>query len=239
MGFMDVHGHFLPGVDDGPATLAGALAAVRTAVEGGTSVAFATPHVTPALPFTAERREELARRHAGLVDALDRERLPLDLRLGYEVTPWADIFAVDPRALCLGDLPYVLVDCPFMGWRDEVTAFVERVRAHGLTPILAHPERNDLIQTDLSRLDSLRRRVVLQVNASSLLGVHGPRARAAATELVVRGWAQLIASDGHGGQERPHRIDTAYLVARDLVGGHALDLVTGVALGYEPEQRAS
>lgn len=239
MGFTDVHAHFLPGVDDGPATLEGALDAVRTAVEGGTSVAFATPHVSRVMPFTAERRERLAERHALLVDATDRERLPLDLRLGYEVTPWPEIMAVDPRALRLGDLPFVLVDCPFVGWRDDIGLFVDRVSAHGLRPILAHPERNDLIQGDLGRLTPWRDRVLLQVNASSLLGAHGRRAQAAAAELVMRGWAALIASDGHGSDGRPHRLDEAYEVARDLVGEGALDLVTGVALGEVARRNVS
>jgi len=239
MGFTDVHAHFLPAVDDGPATLEGSLDAVHTAVEGGTSVAFATPHVSRAMPFTAERREELAERHALLVDAIDRERLPLDLRLGYEVTPWPEIMAVDPRSLRLGDLPFVLVDCPFVGWRDDIGLFVDRISAHGLRPILAHPERNDLIQGDLARLTPWRLRVLLQVNASSLLGAHGRRAQAVAAELVVRGWAALIASDGHGSDGRPHRLDEAYEVARDLVGERALDLVTGVALGNVARREVS
>jgi len=77
----------------------------------------------------------------------------------------------------------------------------------------------------------------LQVNASSLLGRHGEQARVAAKELIARGWAALIASDGHGGDGRPHRVDHAYEVARGIVGDAALDLVTGSALGGEPARR--
>jgi protein-tyrosine phosphatase len=239
MGFTDMHAHFLPGVDDGPATLAAALDAVQTAVEGGTSVAFATPHISRTAPFSPERRRLIAQRYALVLEAIEQAELALDLRLGYEVTPWSELLQVDPGALCLGDLPFVLVDCPFVGWRDEIGPFLDHVSAHGLQPILAHPERNDLIQYHVELLEPWRRRALLQINGSSLLGQHGERARVAATELVKRGWAAFIASDGHGSEGRPHRIDQAYEVARRSVGDGALDLVTGVALGEPARRQAS
>jgi len=239
MGFTDIHAHFLPGVDDGPATLVESLEAVRTAVEGGTSVALATPHISSTAPFSPDRRRLIAERYALLLREIERAGLPLDLRLGYEVTPWPGLLQVDPRALRLGELPFVLVDCPFVGWRDEIGLFMDHVSAHGLQPILAHPERNDLIQHRLELLEPWRRRAFLQVNASSLLGVHGEQARAAATELIVRGWAAFIASDGHGGRSRPHRIDAAYEIARSLLGDDAGYLVDGVALDEPARQQAS
>jgi protein-tyrosine phosphatase len=174
-----------------------------------------------------------------MLEAIKEAGLPLELRLGYEVTPWPGLLQVDPRALRLGDLPFVLVDCPFVGWRDEIGPFMDHVSARGLRPILAHPERNDLIQHRLELLEPWRRRAFLQVNASSLLGVHGERAQATATQLVARGWAAFIASDGHGGESRPHRIDTAYEVARDLLGDDARYLVHGVALDEAARQQAS
>jgi len=125
MGYTDVHAHFLPGVDDGPATLVAALDAVRTAVEGGTSVAFATPHISRTAPFSPDRRRLIAKRYALVQEAIEQARLPLDLRLGYEVTPWSELLDVDPHSLRLGDLPFVLVDCPFVGWRDEMGPFLD------------------------------------------------------------------------------------------------------------------
>jgi tyrosine-protein phosphatase YwqE len=87
-----------------------------------------------------------------------------------------------------------------------------------------------MIQYNVALLEPLRRRALLQVNASSLLGRHGARAQTTAIDLVGRSWAAFIASDGHGGADRPHRIDRAYRAARGLIGDRALRLVTGAAL---------
>ena len=42
---IDLHCHLLPGIDDGPATLAEALALARQAVANGITEARVTPHV--------------------------------------------------------------------------------------------------------------------------------------------------------------------------------------------------
>ena len=41
---LDIHAHILPGLDDGPATMADALKMARIAVEDGIRVMIATPH---------------------------------------------------------------------------------------------------------------------------------------------------------------------------------------------------
>ncbi len=44
---IDLHCHYLPGVDDGPADLPAALALARAAAENGILIAVLTPHVYP------------------------------------------------------------------------------------------------------------------------------------------------------------------------------------------------
>ena len=43
-GFVDIHTHILPGVDDGAADFQQACAMVRMAYENGTTALFLTPH---------------------------------------------------------------------------------------------------------------------------------------------------------------------------------------------------
>ena len=44
-GFVDVHSHVVPSGDDGSRTIEQGLALCRLAVEAGTEILFATPHV--------------------------------------------------------------------------------------------------------------------------------------------------------------------------------------------------
>jgi len=42
---IDLHGHYLPGLDDGPADLATAVAMCRLAAAGGCDTVVVTPHL--------------------------------------------------------------------------------------------------------------------------------------------------------------------------------------------------
>src|SRR4051794_16723043 len=79
----DLHAHVLPGIDDGPADYAGAVAFAAQAVAEGTRVMAATPHVRPDHPRVVP--EELAPRVARLEWALARADVDLDLTVGGEV----------------------------------------------------------------------------------------------------------------------------------------------------------
>ena len=54
---IDVHAHVLPGLDDGPADVAEALALLRVLAAEGVTTVCATPHVTPEYPTTADARD--------------------------------------------------------------------------------------------------------------------------------------------------------------------------------------
>ena len=93
--------------------------------------------------------------------------------------------------------PWLLLECPFEGLDDEFDAAVERLTGLGYGLLIAHPERT------FGSLERLRPHVeagaLLQVNVSSLLGDHGPRAREIAAALVRDGRAYCLASDAHPG----------------------------------------
>ena len=59
---IDIHCHLLPGVDDGPAEEATALAMCRLAAEHGTTDLVATPHANPRYTYSPERNAEMLQR---------------------------------------------------------------------------------------------------------------------------------------------------------------------------------
>ena len=230
MAFVDVHSHVVPSGDDGAGTVREALELCFSAAERGTGVLFATPHVWPQLPLTIPREGEVRR----AFDRVRREReLPLELRLGWELTPHRALLDEDLRRYELDGTGAVLMEVPFSGPAAILIRLAEHAEAVGLRPLIAHPERTQAVQERPALAEELAERGwLLQVNASSLTGEHGPDARELGWRLVERGVASLVASDGHRPTRPPH-LDAAYAGAIRKVGEErARALFCGAALGF-------
>lgn len=226
--FVDVHSHVVPSGDDGADSAAEGLDLCRGAAEHGTGVLFATPHVWPHLPLTPEREREVRAAHAAM--AREASASGLGLRLGFELTPSPQLLEEDPGRYRLGDLPAVLMELPFAGPLGLAERVATEIEAAGLTPILGHPERAGRVQ---ERPDVLRGYVergwILQLNATSLTGRHGPEPERLAWRLLHEGLAGIVASDGHR-RTRPPQLDAAYRVVRAALGEEADALFDGSAL---------
>jgi protein-tyrosine phosphatase len=204
-GFVDCHSHVVPSGDDGAKTLTEGLRLCELAAQAGTEILYATPHVWPHFVLTPERE-------AAILDAFGRlrDQAPLELRLGYELTP--------ARALL----------------DEELLELGEHIEAAGLVPLVAHPERTQAVQERPAlALELAERGWPLQVNATSLLGLHRPEAEALGWKLVEGEQAKVVASDGHR-ETRPPRLDEAYALAAARVGEEAaLPLFDGRGLGIK------
>src|SRR5437660_746068 len=87
-GFVDIHAHVLPGIDDGPSDGARALALMRAAAEAGTTTLAATPHLRSDFPDV--NVHELAWRCAAMRSQIERESIEVRLVGGAEVSlTWA------------------------------------------------------------------------------------------------------------------------------------------------------
>jgi protein-tyrosine phosphatase len=221
-GYVDIHAHVLPGIDDGPAELEGALEMLRAAAVSGTSTIVATPHIRGDFPDV--QVSELAGRCQELRERIAGERLGIELVSGAEVSL---VWAVDASDEELKLVTYgqrgtdVLIETPLTTTAGLDTLLYE-LRVRGLRVTLAHPERSREFQRDPSPLSDLAARgILLQVNADSLLG--NPRRSATAklgAALCRDGLAHALASDGHRAQAwRPvSRLPEAVRAASELVG---------------------
>ena len=224
MAYVDLHLHMLPGIDDGSPDTETALEHARRMVGDGVAEAAVTPHIGhPVWPVDPL---DVPRMTVALQDRLDLERIPLLLHPGGEIhaSVAARLGADELDAISLGPAGarWVLLESPFAGIDDALLQGCAAIRAKGFGLVLAHPERSrDFLADGLARLSrELVDGAVLQVNACSLLGRHGPEAREGAVRLVRSGLAYLIGSDGHPGT-REHTVAT----------GHAAAVAAGVSPG--------
>jgi protein-tyrosine phosphatase len=217
---IDIHCHLLPGLDDGPAKRSTSLAMARAAVADGREVVVATPHYWPDhwTPSPDRVRETLRELQA----ALDEAVVPLRLLAGHEVrlAPQVPDWIGEGKVLTLADAGrLVLLELPPQEWPIFTEHVCYRLRQLGITPVIAHPERNDLVVRDLRRLSALEEAgCLLQVNAGSLTGRAGRAVQRTAKRLCRQGRVRFVASDGHDLGRRPMELSLAYRMAQRLGG---------------------
>ncbi len=200
MGFVDVHSHVVPSGDDGVRSVEEGLELCRQAVARGTGLLVATPHAGPMYPMTPEREERV--RAAYAVMRPRAAAFGLDLRLGFELTPEPGFLEEDLARYAIDGLGAVLMELPFRGGLELAERVAVAIENAGVVPIIGHPERAHAVQDRPERVEAFTDRGwLLQVNATSLTGDHGPGAEAVGWSLVEEGFASLMGSDGH----RPSR----------------------------------
>lgn len=214
---IDLHSHVLPGLDDGASTLADALEMARAAVDAGITLVAGTPHVRHDYPTTPDAMESAL---AELQAAVAGEGLAVEIRGGGELDlEWLGSASTEEirRFGLAGNPNAVLVEFPYYGWPLQIGDELFRLRAAGITPVLAHPERNPEVQAKPERLRPLvEAGALVQVTAASLDGRLGGRGAATGLELVGSSLAHLIASDAHSPTMRGFDLATAAARVGDL-----------------------
>jgi protein-tyrosine phosphatase len=219
---IDLHTHILPNVDDGPRFLVESLEMARVAVADGITHLAATPHSGHCQG--EDRRAWVTEQVSRLQAELDAAGIPLSLVPGAEVYITRDLLAdyQARRVFPLNGSRYMLVELPFHDWPDYTDSVLLELLDIGITPIMAHPERNSVIQADPGCLfDLVSRGLLTQVNGASLLGENNGRARNTARLLIEHNLAHILASDSHHARHRPPVLSPAVRVAAEIVGEEA------------------
>jgi protein-tyrosine phosphatase len=219
VGTTDLHCHLLPGVDDGPATMAESVAYAAAAVAAGTTTIVATPHVEM-IDVT-----EVPDRVAQLRAALDAEGVALEVRCGGELKPFSvgDLAQAELELIAHGPTGarWVLYEVPFSGIDDDFAAGAQELRDRGFGLLLAHPERaRGMLDRGLPALEAqLRAGALVAANVGPLLGREGNERTRTAERLLRRGFPDVVATDAHA-PERPYTL---------AMGAEAVTRVTGRA----------
>lgn len=210
-GFVDIHTHLLPGVDDGAADMSAACELVRMAWQNGTDTILLTPH------YRGKYRENTVawlRENYDLLCRTVAQELPeMKLHLGMEVhyeTETPDKLLAG-RVLTLNDSQYVLLEFRSSALRSQITMGVSEVVRCGLTPIIAHAERYDIFLSDPTLADEvLYMGALLQLNADSVMGAHGFFVKRFCHKLLKAQKVHFIASDAHDQKIRPPMLRDCY-----------------------------
>jgi len=217
MSYVDLHLHLLPGVDDGAHDEAEAISHARRLAAEGVRDVVLTPHVNG---FWQLEVGSIADRTAALAALLAEHGIAVRVRPGGELDArYARGLRDDELELIAHGPPgsrWLLVEAPFRGLDDEFAADCAALAARGFAAVIAHPERAagavSPYATEALR-SLLDAGAVAQVNVCSLLGNNGLEVQEVAVDLLRRGFAYVIASDGHPGT-RDHTLALGFVLAQ-------------------------
>jgi len=240
---VDIHCHILPGLDDGAESAEIALAMAESAVADGITRVVGTPHANAQYPFLPElvqqRRDEL---QAQLGDRL-LLGAGCDFHLSFENLEDAQRH---PRKYTINQKQYLLVELGDFSIPPAMDDTLHHLQLAGLSPIITHPERNNLLRAKPERLYGwLHQGCYVQVTAGSLLGRFGRGAAHWVEQWLREDRIHFFASDAHNLTSRPLRLREAYekvaqlrgeTVAQALFHDNPAAVFDGLALPYEPEQ---
>jgi protein-tyrosine phosphatase len=199
MGFVDLHSHVLPGLDDGARTTNDAVEMATLLAHLGFEIVCATPHQKHG--WFAPSSEAIDTAWHEIKGLLEEKQVPIELRLGAE-NFWDELFLSRAQRTPAAQPTYtggraflVELNVAVAPPRLEETLF--HYRSRGLLPVLAHPERYRPLRDDRQRLAALARTAALVVDLGALDGAHGAEEARAAQRLVRDGLAHACASDVH------------------------------------------
>lgn len=224
-GFVDIHCHLVPGIDDGAKDASESLAMALLAVEEGIDTVVVTPHQLGA--FARNSGDAIRVRTVELQELLDAHGVPLRVLPGGDVRIDAGMVAKIEagEVMTLGDhRKHVLLELPHEIYLP-LEPLLDELASHGMVGILSHPERNQGILQQPGLLQPLvEAGCLMQVTAGSLLGNFGSSSQALAEKMCQKGWVHFLATDAHGPKSRRPRMREAYQRACELAGEAAADL---------------
>lgn len=199
---IDIHTHLLPQIDDGSQDWDETLSLIRQGIHDGVEGAICTPHILNVLdePFESKALFKFDQ----LRDLISRNSLKFTVWMGSEIH-CQSIFSTFSRIVTLNNSQkYLLMELPLTEFPSDVGEKMFKFILDGITPILAHPERNSAIMKNHEIVyQFVQQGVLMQLNAGSLTGDFGRTVKQTAVDLLDRNMVHFVASDCHSANSRP------------------------------------
>lgn len=194
---VDVHSHFIPGIDDGSQNMEQSMELLTAMAELGYRKVITTPHN---MADGYKNSPEI------ILGGLERVRAELKVRgIPMEIDAAAEYYldheleqkVLDKKVLTFGN-NYVLFELPFISEPTMMLQLIFQMQTMGYRPVLAHPERYQFWHNEFEKYVNLKERgVMFQLNMIALTGAYGPQAKTIAERLIDLGYYELIGSDCH------------------------------------------
>ncbi len=194
---IDLHNHFLYGIDDGSPSLNESIEQIKKAQEIGITAIFLTPHYIKNTEYSCNNKRKKLRFQT-LKKNLKKQNISVDLYLGNEVHICENLFdLIDQKEIyLLNNSRYLLLELPFHQRISRLKEVIFSLIRGGIVPILAHVERYDYF-TEKDAKELLDCGCLFQGNLLSLKGKYGKQAEKKLKLFLRKNFIYFLASDAH------------------------------------------
>ena len=197
-GFVDIHSHLLPGIDDGAKNLDQSILLIEQLRSCGIYHFITTPHILGEVyPNTSEIihqklqivKNELIKK--GITD------VRFDAAAEYMLDDHFYKLLQEKKLLTIKN-NYLLVEVSFFNPPLNLLELLFEIQLAGYQPILAHPERYVFWQNNINMYDTLKSAGCLfQLNILSLTKHYGKDVYKTSEHLIKKGMIDFIGTDTH------------------------------------------
>lgn len=195
---IDVHCHIIPNIDDGSPDFEESCKMFEKAIEAGFTDLIATSH------FLENYYEADSKSRQDFIDNMNKELvkrgLNLNLHCGNEIyiTPNLINLIKENKASTLAGSRYVLFELPMNQRITYLSEVIFEIKANGMVPVIAHPERYVYVQENPNFVVELvKNGVLFQSNFASINGYYGNKARKTLIKLLKANTIHFLGSDTH------------------------------------------
>jgi len=197
-GFVDMHSHLLPGIDDGAKDLETSIALIQKMASYGIKNIITTPHVlgdvypnTPEIIKRALKEVRTALLERNITD------ITIDAAAEYMLDEQFSAILEKDKLLTLKD-NYVLVEMSYFNAPINLYELLFEIQLKGYKPVLAHPERYHFYHHNFKEYYKLKTAGCLfQLNLLSLTEHYGKHAQKTAEKLLKEHMYNFVGTDAH------------------------------------------
>ncbi len=197
-GFVDIHNHILPGIDDGAKTIEDSLNLLKKMKELGVKQFIPTPHIMQ--DFYPNTDDTIGDAYQTLLSALNS-----DLLEGITLNPAAEYMIdnhfeslLENRNLFTLKRSYVLIEMSYFQAPINLEDIIFKIKTQGYIPVLAHPERYSFYHNNLDYYKRLKQLgCCFQLNLLSLSDHYGKNVEKTAHYLIEEQLIDYVGTDIH------------------------------------------
>lgn len=195
----DIHCHLIYDVDDGCRDIKESIILLKKMKNVGFDNVIITPHYIENSEYDSENEEKLEKLEK-IKKTLKLNKVDINVYLGNEIFISEDIIknVKDGKIYPLNNSKYLLIEFPFHNEILNLEDFLFEMKVNGYIPIIAHPERYDVLKHDYNEVKKLKNEgIFFQANYSSILGYYGRHAKKLMKRMLKDGYIEYLGTDVH------------------------------------------